>query len=137
MADHVLSQTSNTNKKKIKKLGEHVTQLCTDVLAPLYGAADDMELPSALVDDIETFSKYAEFYYFSSVFLTCRSSELRALTVDLEDRSAQGWPRRVLGADGHRDELTILSEGIKNVVDRLMVSRHCTRYSNLTLMTHT
>ena len=85
-----------------------------------------MELPSGFVDDIESFAGYARFLHLSPMLVTRKSSELIVLASELECRSSRFWPRRVIGADDDRDDLTMLSEGIKNVVDGFAVSCHCT-----------
>ena len=85
-----------------------------------------MELSSGFVDDIESFAGYARFLHVSPMLVTRKSSELIVLASELEYRSSRSWTRRVIGADDERDDLTLLSEGIKNAVDGFVVSCHCT-----------
>ena len=56
------------------------------------------------------------------------------LEKDLQSRSSRGLLRRVTSADNDQDELTMISERIKNAVDGITVSYHCTRYSNYMLI---
>ena len=62
--------------------------------------------------DIESFAGYTRFL----ILVTRKSRELIVLASELECRSSQTWPGRVIGADDERDDLTLLSEGIKNSV---------------------
>ena len=121
--------------KKLLALKRHVEQLCEDVLTPLSDMDKDMELPSKFEDEIKTFEKYAEFQHVSPILVTCQSSELNVLISNLDCRSPRGWFRRVISADDDRDDLTVLSEGIKNAVDGLTVSHHCMGSSNFMLIT--
>ena len=133
--DHMLSQTTKKNMKKLLALSRHVEQLCDEVLIPLSTIDEDMELPSEFENDIKTFQTYAEFQHVSPILVTCQPSELDELISNLECPSPQGWFRRVIGADDDRDDLTMLSEGIKNAVDGLTVSHHCMGSSNFMLIT--
>ena len=104
------------------------------MLTPLCNADKDMELPSEFVDDIESFAGYARFLHVSPMLVTRKSSELIVLASELECRSSRFWPRRVIGADDDRDDLTMLSEGIKNAVDGFVVSLHYTTCSTSLLV---
>ena len=85
-----------------------------------------MELPYEFVGDIESFAGYTRFLHISPILVTRKSRELIVLASELECRSSQTWPGRVIGADDDRDDLTLLSEGIKNAVVGFVVSCHCT-----------
>ena len=95
----------------------------------------DMELPSEFVDDIESFTGYARFLHISPILVTRKSRELIVLASELECRSSRTWPGRVIGADDERDDLALLSEGIKNTVVGFVVRSHCTSCSISMLMT--
>ena len=111
--------------KKLLALKRHVEQLCEDVLTPLSDMDKDMELPSKFQDEIKTSEKYAEFQYVSPLLVTCQySSELNALVSNLKCRPPRGFLRRIIEADDDRDDLTLLSEGIKNAFAVLTVSHH-------------
>ena len=55
----VLPQKSKKNNRKLQMLKEHIEKLCTDVLTPLCNTGKDIELPSELKDNIDTFVAYA------------------------------------------------------------------------------
>ena len=93
-----------------------------------------MELPSVFVDDIESFAGYARFLHVSPMLIIRKYSELILLASELECRSSRTCPRRVIGANDERDDLTLLSEGIKNAVDGFVVSSHCTTCSTSMLV---
>ena len=134
MADNTLSQTSKKNRKKLKTLKRHVNQLCNDVLTPLCNADKEIQLSSDFVDDIESFAGYARFLHLSPIIVTRKSSALIVLASELEYRSSETWHGRVTGADDDRDNLTMLSEGIKNAVDAFVVSHHFTTCIIFTLI---
>ena len=94
------------------------------MLTPLCNADKDIQLPSEFVDDIESFAGYARFLHLSPFLITRKYSELTVLASELECRSSRFWPRRVIGADDDRDDLSMLSEGIKNAVEGCIESEH-------------
>ena len=136
LADHVLLQTSRKNMKKLQNLKQHVQRLCKDVLTPLSKVDRDIELPSEFEEDIKIFAKYVAFKLVSLIFVACHSREMIELANNLQFRSSRSLPRRVIGADDDRDELTMLSERIKNAVDGITGSCRCTRYRDYLLITH-
>ena len=125
LTDHVPPQTSKKNMKKLLELKLHVEKLSEEVLIPLSSIDKNMRLPSEFEDAIKTFEKYAEFQYVSPILVTCQySSELNALVSNLKCRPPRRLFRRMIEADDDRDDLTLLSEGIKNAIAVLTVSCH-------------
>ena len=111
--------------KKFLELKLHVEKLSEEVLIPLSGIDKNMKLPSEFEDAIKTFEKYAEFQHASPILVTCQySSELNELVSKLKYRPRRGLLRRMTEADDDRDDLTLLSEGIKNAIAVLTVSHH-------------
>ena len=67
LADHVTLQTSKKNRQKLQKLAHHVERLYKEAFAPL-SEAKDLDVPSELVENINTLLRFAEFY---PVLSTC------------------------------------------------------------------
>ena len=124
LTDHVPPQTSKKNMKKLLELKLHAEKL-SEVLTPLSGIDKNIKLPSEFENAIKTFEKYAEFQHVKPILVICQySSELNALVSNLKCRPPQGFLRRMIEADDDRDDLTLLSEGIKNAIAVLTVSCH-------------
>ena len=90
-------------------------------------------LPPDLVCDITTFIRFAGLYYIydSFIYVTHRSSKLNNLAIGIKNIPPPKWHKRVvriIRADQDREELAMLSDGIKNAVDELMVSHHFAEY---------
>ena len=104
------------------------------MLTPLNNVDKDVELPPELVRDIDAFTRFAGLYYDSFILVTHRSSNLNKLAIDLEDVLPPKWYKRmvrIIRADQDREELTMLSDGIKSAVDELLVSHHFSQYSTI------
>ena len=107
-------------------------RLVNAVLTPLNNVDADMELPPELINDITTFIRFAGSYYDSFIRVTHRSSNLNTLAIDVKDIPPSKWYKRVvriIRADQDREELAMLSDGIKNVVDELQVSHQFAEYN--------
>ena len=135
LADYVISQTSKKNRQKLQKLAHHVERLYKEAFEPL-SESKGIEIPSELVEDINALLRLAESYSVpSTFFVTYPFSELNTMATNLEKRSVQTWLKQVINADDDRDKLTVLSNDIKNAVERLLVSRRYTGYGYFMLIT--
>ena len=114
----------------MNQLKQRVDRLCNDVLIPMSSADKDIKLPSDIMD----FIKHVEFQRVSPTLVTCRFRELCDLKIKLVNQLSQSRLIQVIDADRDKDELTMLSDGINNAVDSLLVSYHCTRYTDFMLM---